>query len=144
MAGSPGGLSSLSSEQSITEWRAQLQETLYEGDGRLSLAQREVGRKELWRWVDRYRDYLCMIAPQQDPSRRCEVMEATNPLYVLRNYLAQEVIDALEEGDRLPLLRLAEVLKDPYTKQAGAEHFAQKRPQWALNRPGCSMLSCSS
>ena len=71
-------------------------------------------------------------------------MNSTNQLYVLRNYLAQEVIVALKNGDSEPLERLRKVLKQPYTDQNTAEKFAQLRPQWARTRPGCSMLSCSS
>ena len=76
--------------------------------------------------------------------RRRLVMNAHNPIYVLRNYLAQEAIDALEKGDVEPLEKLRHVLKQPYTLQDNAEQFTQLRPQWARTRPGCSMLSCSS
>ena len=90
-------------------------------------------------------DYLGIAEQQaQSHDRRAVLMNRTNPLYVPRNYLAQLAIDDADQGDFNRLHTWMSVLEQPYTWQGGMDEYAEKRPEWARNLSGCSMLSCSS
>jgi protein adenylyltransferase len=77
-------------------------------------------------------------------AERARRMNAVNPKYVPRNYLAQQAIDALASGDASVLERLVQVLARPYDEQPGNDELAGRRPEWARHKAGCSALSCSS
>ena len=79
-----------------------------------------------------------------EAAERSLMMKAANPKFVLRNYLAQLVIDAAENEDISMIHEVLDVLRNPYDEQPDYDHWAAKRPDWARHRPGCSMLSCSS
>jgi uncharacterized protein YdiU (UPF0061 family) len=77
-------------------------------------------------------------------AERIARMNRANPKYVLRNYMAQQAIDAATQGDVSQIERLLQVLQMPYDDQPQHEDLAQRRPEWARDKAGCSALSCSS
>ena len=103
-------------------------------------------------WREWWQDYAALSAPQVGAGEtaisltqaRCRRMHAANPRYVLRNYLAQQAIEQAEGGDPSGINELLDVLRQPFVEQAGRERFAEKRPEWARHKAGCSALSCSS
>jgi serine/tyrosine/threonine adenylyltransferase len=105
----------------------------------------QLSREKWAAWFARY-SALCIEqnpTPEQQAARVKRMNEA-NPKYVLRNYLAQQAIDAAHAGDTSKITELLDVMRHPYDEQPGREAFAQKRPDWARHKAGCSMLSCSS
>jgi uncharacterized protein YdiU (UPF0061 family) len=93
-------------------------------------------------WLERY---LARARADESPwENRKQRMNAVNPKYVPRNYLAQQAIDAMAQGDASVLDKLMKVLERPYDEQPQHEAFAARRPEWARHKAGCSALSCSS
>ena len=78
------------------------------------------------------------------PLEREKKMNAVNPKYVLRNYMSQMAIDEANKGNYTLIDELFSLLKRPYDAQPKHEKWFAKRPEWARNKVGCSMLSCSS
>lgn len=99
-------------------------------------------KNDIAKWI---RTYLSRVEEDgiTDDKRQTK-MNAVNPKYVLRNYLSQLAIDKAEQGDPSLINELLDVMRHPYDEQPQHEQYAAKRPDWARNKPGCSMLSCSS
>jgi len=98
--------------------------------------------EQIFAWLNTYGNRLKQEGIPQEV--RQKKMNQVNPKFVLRNYLAQTAIDKAEQGDFSRIEKLLDILGRPYEEQGGNEKFAEKRPEWARHRPGCSMLSCSS
>ena len=86
-------------------------------------------------------DYLARCEREAGNAEgRRERMHAVNPLYVLRNYLAQKAIEAAEAGDYSEVRRLHQVLSKPFAEQPGMQAYAERPPEWGKHLE----ISCSS
>ncbi len=63
------------------------------------------------------------LAPDAD------LMDRVNPVYIPRNHLVEEALDAAIAGDLDPFNRLVDVLADPYTQRPGLERYAGPAPE---------------
>ncbi|TKS73193.1 Selenoprotein O [Collichthys lucidus] len=82
-------------------------------------------------WITRYRKRLAQeLEGQSDvqgvQEERVRVMDSTNPRVILRNYIAQNAIEAAENGDFSEVQRVLKVLEKPFSLQPGLE-----LPAWA-------------
>ena len=72
--------------------------------------------------------------------KRLKLMNQVNPKFILRNYMAQEAIEAAEANDSSKLETLMIVITQPYEELIEHEKFANKSPIWAKDLE----ISCSS
>jgi len=69
-------------------------------------------------------------------------MLKANPRFILRNYLLHQAIEDLTNGNSELFDKLQQAIKEPYSNKF--DEFFKLRPDWASQKAGCSMLSCSS
>ncbi|QEY23323.1 protein adenylyltransferase SelO [Neisseria animalis] len=94
--------------------------------------------QQLALWLGRYRRRL--RAENNEAEARAQRMNRTNPLYVLRNHLAEQAIALAKTGDYREIERLRRCLADPYRERAEFADFAGPAPAWAAE----ICVSCSS
>ena len=73
-------------------------------------------------------------------SEKLVLMNRTNPKFILRNYMAQEVIEAAEESNYLKLETLIKIITNPFEEHKDFQSFAERSPEWAKDIE----ISCSS
>lgn len=93
-------------------------------------------------WFENYLNRL-QLETASDAERK-QKMNTVNPKYVLRNFMAQLAIEKAGQEDYSLLNELFTLLLKPYDEQPEMEQWFSKRPDWAKEKVGCSMLSCSS
>ena len=89
-------------------------------------------------WLERYAERRAGD-PRAEEHRRA-AMRAVNPKYVLRNWVAQEAIEACEAGDDSVVAAVYDVLRAPYDEHPERAAWAQPAP----DRYRDLSVSCSS
>lgn len=105
----------------------------------------QIDEKSINLWKDWLSIYIDRLKKETlSDTERYLFMNSVNPKYVFRNYMAQLAINDADKGDYKLIDELYQLLKQPYGEQPEFEKWFAKRPEWARNKAGCSMLSCSS
>ncbi|MDQ2821464.1 MAG: YdiU family protein [Pseudomonadota bacterium] len=97
-----------------------------------------IDREAFDAWAVIYRARL-QAEDSVDAARRI-AMNAVNPKYVLRNYLAQVAIEKAQAGDFSEVGKLLAVLEQPFDEQPENAAYAALPPDWASHLE----VSCSS
>ncbi|XP_041378651.1 protein adenylyltransferase SelO, mitochondrial-like [Gigantopelta aegis] len=92
------------------------------------------------RWVKLYSKRVEMSGITED--ERQTLMNSVNPVYILRNWIAQNATSIAEYDDFSGVQKVLKVLQNPYTRQPEADEsgFADPVPTWAKDLK----VSCSS
>ena len=94
-------------------------------------------------WLSRYREgaSASMKLLGQSPKQRADAMRQVNPKYVLRNWIAEEVIRQVANlGDSSVFEEVFQVLQTPFDEHPTLERYAAPPPAWAQHLE----VSCSS
>ena len=130
-------LSNVNKEDNLTTAFDKIKEAFY--------SEKDLSKSILKDWKNWFEKYNSRINQETVADcERKEQMDKVNPKYVLRNYISQLCIDEADKGDYSMLNELFEMLKKPYDEQPNFQKWFAKRPDWARDKVGCSMLSCSS
>jgi uncharacterized protein YdiU (UPF0061 family) len=70
-------------------------------------------------WLGRWR----ALTPDAD------LMDRVNPVYIPRNHLVEEALDAATDGDLAPLGQLLEAVATPYDERPGLQRYAAPAPE---------------
>ena len=89
-------------------------------------------------WLTRYASRV--TRPELPSSERHRRMLAVNPKYVLRNWVAQDVIQNAETRHYALVDQVREVLDAPFDEHPAMERYAEGPPEWAQGIE----VSCSS
>lgn len=97
-----------------------------------------INRPAFDHWFAKYRQRLA--SEQVSDQHRRETMLQANPAVILRNYLAQQVIEETERGESTALAGLHQALQNPYQLPEQQQELFNRPPEWGKTLE----VSCSS
>lgn len=78
-------------------------------------------------WLERWLTRLSRDGA--DPTWRADAMDRVNPVYIPRNHLVEEALDAARGEDLKPFQRLLSVLARPFERREGVAAYEQPAPE---------------
>lgn len=133
-----GLLAMMTAEHSDYTLTFRLLSDTQQDESRSPLRDEFIDRDAFDRWYSDYRQRL--LQDHASDAQRQAVMKAANPALVLRNYLAQQVIEEVENGETTALARLHSALQQPFSDVAVSAELRQRPPEWGKTLE----VSCSS
>jgi uncharacterized protein YdiU (UPF0061 family) len=97
-----------------------------------------IDRNAFYDWINLYR--LRLAQENRGDEERKRAMKLCNPKYILRNYLAQQAIEAAQRHDFSEVEKLRQILSRPFDEQPEHDAYAALPPDWANELS----VSCSS
>ena len=97
-----------------------------------------INRPAFDHWFTKYRQRLA--DEQVSDQQRQEAMLQANPAIILRNYLAQQVIEETERGESSALAALHQALQNPFRLEEQQRELFNRPPEWGKTLE----VSCSS
>mmetsp|Transcript_27404 Transcript_27404/g.26199 ORF Transcript_27404/g.26199 Transcript_27404/m.26199 type:complete len:691 (+) Transcript_27404:27-2099(+) len=119
----------------------------------LSAKDKTTDDREMWRvWLDLYHTRLnAEIDSSEEKKRRIKVMRDSNPTFVLRNWIAEDAIQAAERGSYKEINVILEMLQTPFAPQFSTfvedndrEDIIKKYTQTAPAGANSLICTCSS
>jgi len=103
---------------------------------------------ELWNYYEKSEELIGWLSlydqrlkrELSDDIKRSVEMKSVNPKYVLRSYIAQEIIDEVETGGNKKLKNWLEILYSPFAEHPEYESYSRPTPTEKKNY----IVSCSS
>ncbi len=109
-----------------------------EGARNEALRDQFIDREKFDAWAAIYRTRL--LQDGRPDEVRAQAMNAVNPKYLLRNYLAEVAIQKAKQKDFSEVATLLKILENPFDEQEAFEDYAALPPNWASELE----VSCSS
>ncbi len=78
------------------------------------------------KWLDRL--------GEQDHATTAKQMDAVNPVYIPRNHLVEQALQAAVDGELGPFEQLLDAVTDPFTERPGLERYAEPAPDGFTDR----------
>ena len=108
-----------------------------QNEARSPLRDEFIDRQAFDDWYESYR--VRLLQDEVSDETRQAAMKKANPALVLRNYMAQQVIEEAEKGEKSALAQLHQALQQPFSDETAAE-YRQRPPDWGKRLE----VSCSS